>query len=58
MIAHQYGLQLNLYNMYSYVNDATDLNETILLLEIHAVFETQGEECWEGGPFFTVGQSH
>ena len=44
--------------MYSYISDATDLNETILLLEIHAVFETYGEECWEGGPFFTVGQSH
>ena len=43
--------------MYSYVNDATDLNEAILLLEIHIVFETLGKECWEGGPFFTVGQS-
>ena len=40
MIAHQYGLQVSLNNMYSYISDATDLNETILLLEIHAVFET------------------
>ena len=38
-------------------NDATDLNEAILLLEICMVIETLGKECWEGGPFFTVGQS-
>ena len=43
--------------MYSYVNDAIDLNEAILLLEICIVFGTLGKECWEGGTFFTVGQS-
>ena len=43
--------------MYRYVNDAIDLNEAILLLEICIVFETLGKECWERGTFFTVGQS-
>ena len=34
--------------MYSYIIDATDINEVILLLEIRIVFETLGKEYWEG----------